>query len=368
MLNSLSMFFPFYNDEGTVEKQIRDAYTYGNQVTNDLEVIALIGGKSRDNTTNKILEVKKQFPNLVVVDKTDNWEGYAVIKYGFKAATKDWVFYTDGDAQYHVNELVSLAKTQNETNADVVNGYKCTRKDNSARVILGNLYAKFSSFVFELPIRDTDCDYRLINRHYLSKIDLLSSDASILAELVKKLQLVGATFTEIPVNHYSREYGKSNYTAFSLFKEKLIGDLFLYLKLRKMRGKYRNMRVIRYSMVGLSSVVLQIIAFNILLALTKLNPGIITIIADQAAIVTSFYLNNGFTYKEKKHDLFKNRIKAFIKYYCIIMLSTLMQAGIVFIGTYIFGQSFFSSNIFLGIGLFVSFVWNYLMNKYLVWR
>ena len=54
-LTSLSIFFPFYNDEGTVKKSINSAFKYGKAITNDLEVIALHGGLSRDNTWDKIL-------------------------------------------------------------------------------------------------------------------------------------------------------------------------------------------------------------------------------------------------------------------------------------------------------------------------
>lgn len=59
ILSSLSIFFPFYNDEGTIEIQIDNAFEIGNKLTDDLEVIALHGGASSDKTWEKILEVKK---------------------------------------------------------------------------------------------------------------------------------------------------------------------------------------------------------------------------------------------------------------------------------------------------------------------
>lgn len=235
-LPSLSIFFPFYNDEGTVKRQIDYAYKIGRKLTSNLEVIALHGGLSKDDTLKKIYEMKKKYPTLKIIDKSDNREGYAVIKYGFHAATKKWIFYTDGDAQYHLEEdLEKLIFTQQKTKADIINGYKRKRGDNWIRTLLGNIYARISKLVFTLPIRDIDCDFRLIRRDAIRAIKLESRDASVLPEMVKKLELKGFRFAQIPVSHYSREYGSSNYTPWSLLREKIIGDARLYFKMKKWR-------------------------------------------------------------------------------------------------------------------------------------
>lgn len=236
-LSSLTIFFPFLNDEGTVLEMINNAYTYGKQFTNDLEVIAIKGGQSKDLTNKKISEAKKIHPNLKIIDRTTNTEGYAVIKHGFWNATKEWVFYTDGDAQYHLeNDLIKLIEKQEKTNADVVNGYKRKRGDNIVRIFLGRVYKRLSKYLFSLKVRDVDCDFRLIRTSFLKKIKLESTDASILPELIKKLELAGAKFAEVPVAHYPRVWGKSNYTPMGLLKEKLIGDLKLYFKMKRIQS------------------------------------------------------------------------------------------------------------------------------------
>lgn len=231
-LASLSIFFPFLNDEGTVERQIKTAFEMAKELTHDIEVIAIHGGKSRDNTWKKLNEMKKKFPALIIINKEDNCEGYAVIKHGFQKATKEWVFYTDGDAQYHLEEdLPKLIEKMHATGADIINGYKKIRRDDTIRIILGKLYSKCSRRLFGLPIRDTDCDFRLIRRSLVDKVTLDSTDSSILPELIVKLNQIKAKFAEVAVCHYPREYGKSNYTPYSLFKEKVSGDIKLFIKL-----------------------------------------------------------------------------------------------------------------------------------------
>ncbi|CAN5137770.1 glycosyltransferase family 2 protein [soil metagenome] len=235
-LSSLTIFFPFLNDEGTVERQIQIAYSHGRQCAEDIEVIAIHGGASKDKTKQKLSEMQCRFPELIIIDKESNTEGYAVIKYGFEKATKEWIFYTDGDAQYHLEEdLSNLIETQQKTNADIVNGYKKIRQDDPIRIVLGKWYSRISRRLFNLPIRDTDCDFRLLRKSCCNKISLHSTDSSILPELIVKLNQVKAKFAEVAVLHYPREYGKSNYTPFGLLKEKIIGDIKLFFKLRTSR-------------------------------------------------------------------------------------------------------------------------------------
>jgi putative flippase GtrA len=367
-LNSLSMFFPFFNDEGTVVEVIDKAFEVGNNLTDDLEVIAIHGGNSKDKTFEKILQSVKKHPTLKVLDRKDNTEGYAVIKQGFLNSSKEWVFYTDGDAQYSLDDLHKLVQKLDEDDFDVINGYKTNRGDGVVRHILGDLYAKFSTFIFELPIRDTDCDFRLLKNKFLQKIELVSTDSSILGELIKKLEVSGAKFGEVPVSHFDRKYGKSNYTPFGLFKEKLVGDLKLYFKLRNLRGVDSKFRIIKFGSVGVLSILIQLTLFNLLLAFTLIKPYWAIILADQFAILNSFWLNNRFTFKDKKHKGIRAKIKPFFKFYFIVSFTTLTQALIVFIGNHLFGYSFLISNIFFIIGIFVAFVLNYSFQKRLVWK
>ncbi|HOM77948.1 MAG TPA: bifunctional glycosyltransferase family 2/GtrA family protein [bacterium] len=367
-LKSLSIFFPFYNDEGTVERQITNAYKVGKSLAEEVEVIAINGGASKDNTFGKIQEMKEKFPDLVIVNKQDNWEGYAVIKYGFTAATKEWIFYTDGDAQYHLEEdLQQLVRKALETGADVINGYKKTRRDNFIRTFFGKIYTYASTFAFELPIRDTDCDFRLIKKSLMNRITLECHDAAILPELIKKLQLEGAKFVEVPVSHYRRDYGTSNYTAWSLLKEKVIGDIKLYIRMRKIRPTEHKQRILRFGLVGIISIGIQALIFNLLSGLTPLAPTLNAILADQVAILNSFYWNNRFTFKET-FIFSPYMLRKFLKFYGVVIISTFIQALTVFIGTFFFGRGFVASNVFFFLGTGLAFIWNYSIQSRVIWK
>lgn len=231
-LSDLSIFFCFFNDAGTVLPAISQAFEIGGEVAQKLEVIAIHGGPSSDETWQTIIRAKKCFPKLKAIDCSHNKEGYAVIKKGFAAAKYEWVFYTDGDLQYYVEDLRNLVAMQFQTDADVINGYKTQRGDGWQRVWGGEIYRIFTRFLFQFPIRDLDCDFRLIRASKLRQTNLTATHASILADLISQLQKVGATFAEVPVRHRARQYGQSNYSLKKLFTEKILGDLLIYQKMK----------------------------------------------------------------------------------------------------------------------------------------
>lgn len=219
--SSVSVFFPCYNDALSIEALVENAFKVLQKLTDDYEVI-VIDDKSKDNSREILKCLKKKHQKLKLVFHTRN-KGYGgALKSGFKNATKDLVFYTDGDGQYDVKELTLLFTLMTD-DVNFVNGIKMARHDPTYRIILGNLYSSIIRWSFWLPIYDVDCDFRLIRKEILNRINLTSNSGSICVELVKKAQRAGAVFRQISVHHYERKYGQSQFfrldRLFSTFKE-----------------------------------------------------------------------------------------------------------------------------------------------------
>ena len=207
--SSISVVFPAYNDGGTIASMVAAAWIALQQVTQNFEIIVVNDG-STDYTSLMLEEISTRYPELrVITHPTNNGYG-AALRTGFSAATKDWVFYTDGDSQYNPLELVNLVEALH-AEVDVINGYKLTRNDSWMRIVIGRAYHYFVKILFGIRIRDVDCDFRLIPRNILEEIELKSNSGAICLELVKKIQDAGYVFGEVPVNHYSRKYGVSQF-------------------------------------------------------------------------------------------------------------------------------------------------------------
>jgi len=208
--SSLSVFFPAYNDAPSLPSLVAKTFTVLKTSVEDYEVIVVNDGSS-DETPAVLERLQVQYgPRLRVVTHERN-RGYGgALRSGFAAARKDLVFYTDGDGQYDVGELTALLSRLGPYTG-FVNGYKLERHDPWHRVWLGKIYNSFARFIFGVPIRDIDCDYRLIRRQLVEQISLQCTSGTVCVELVRKLEMTGWKSAEVGVHHYPRLHGRSQF-------------------------------------------------------------------------------------------------------------------------------------------------------------
>ncbi len=209
---SLSVFFPAYNDGGTIASLVIQAVKAAGRLTPDYEVIVVNDG-SADWTSEVLEELCATYPRLRVVHHERN-RGYGgALQSGFAASTKDLIFYTDGDAQYDPSEMAALWAALRD-DVDWVNGYKISRSDPLHRIVIGRIYHHTVKLLFGLAVRDVDCDFRLIRRSVFETVRLEKTSGVICLEMMKKFHDFGFRVAEVPVHHYHRAYGKSQFFNF----------------------------------------------------------------------------------------------------------------------------------------------------------
>jgi glycosyltransferase involved in cell wall biosynthesis len=209
---SISAFFPAYNDAGTIASMVVLADRTLRALTDDYEIIVVNDG-SPDHTGEILAELQPRYPRLRVITHPTN-RGYGgALRSGFAAATKDLIFYTDGDAQYDPRELALLVPALTPE-IDIVNGYKIARHDPLHRIIIGRIYHHLVRWLFRLRMRDVDCDFRLIRRRVFETVELREDSGVICVELMTKIHQAGFRLAEVPVHHYHRAYGRSQFFNF----------------------------------------------------------------------------------------------------------------------------------------------------------
>jgi glycosyltransferase involved in cell wall biosynthesis len=209
---SLSMFFPAYNDGGTIASLVIQAVQVASRLTPDFEVLVVNDG-SADATAEICEELAKTYPQVRVIHHAHN-RGYGgALRTGFAAATKDLIAYTDGDAQYDPAELEALWQRLTP-DADMVNGYKISRSDPWHRIVIGRVYHHTVKLMFRLRVRDVDCDFRLMRREIFGRIRLERDTGVICLEMMRKIQDAGFRVVEVPVHHYHRAHGRSQFFNF----------------------------------------------------------------------------------------------------------------------------------------------------------
>ena len=209
LVTSVTACFPCYNDALTIGAMVRDVRDALAGVVDDIEIIVTNDG-SRDDSLQVLTELQAQITELRIIDHPTN-RGYGgALLSSFGAATRDWIFYTDGDAQYDATEIRQMIEAVTPT-TDIVQGYKVGRGDPWYRKIIGRTYHHAVKLMFGLPVRDTDFDFRLFKQSLFEQASLQSTTGVICVEMMRRFREAGAVFVEVPVHHYFRPHGRSQF-------------------------------------------------------------------------------------------------------------------------------------------------------------
>lgn len=207
IVDSLSVFFPIYNEEKnilvTVEKAIKVLKTLG---LKEYEII-LVDDGSKDKSPEIIDNLAKKYDFIKAIHQPNGGYGCA-LRAGFANAKYDWIVYMDIDGQFDFSEVTKFLEKANE--ADVIYAYKIKRSDPFFRTLAAAGWALSLFLILGLRVKDVDTGFKMVNKKVLEKISPLESarGGMINAELVMKAKKAGFKFAQVSVNHYPRLFGK----------------------------------------------------------------------------------------------------------------------------------------------------------------
>jgi glycosyltransferase involved in cell wall biosynthesis len=202
---SLTVFFPCYNEQDNVTKVVQQAVEVLEALRADYEVVIVNDG-SADDTGPVADRIAAANERVRVIHHPRNLGYGAALQSGFRAATKELVFYTDGDGQFDMKELPPLLPLMAEY--DIVSGYRMNRQDPPLRRLNGWLWTRMNDFLFSLNLRDLDCAFKLYKRAIFDHIQMESQGALIATEILARAARKGYKITEKGVHHYPRTAGK----------------------------------------------------------------------------------------------------------------------------------------------------------------
>jgi glycosyltransferase involved in cell wall biosynthesis len=202
---SISVFFPCFNEQASVETLTRKTVSVVGKLTDDFEVIIVNDGSS-DDTAVIADRLVKELPQVRVVHHPHNLGYGFALRSGFKAATKELVFYTDGDSQFNVEELADILPLIDK--CDIVSCYRLNRQEGLIRKINAFCWTRLVCFLFQLKLRDIDCAFKLYRRRIFDGMNLISTGALIDTEVLARAVRKGCTIVQRGVRHYPRMAGR----------------------------------------------------------------------------------------------------------------------------------------------------------------
>ncbi|MHC4434758.1 MAG: glycosyltransferase family 2 protein [Planctomycetota bacterium] len=204
---SISVFFPCYNEQENIGPTVEKAITVLEELNADFDVTIVDDGSS-DGTAKIADDIADRDDRVKVVHHGHNLGYGAALQSGFKEATKELVFYTDGDGQFDISEMPPLLELMDQY--DIVSGYRLDRKDSPMRRINGWCWTKLVCLLFGLKIRDIDCAFKLYKREIFDNIELSSTGALIDTEILARAAHKGYRITQKGVHHYPRTAGEQS--------------------------------------------------------------------------------------------------------------------------------------------------------------
>lgn len=202
---SLSLFYPMHNEEGNIDEAVRRALRVLPDHADRYEVI-LVDDGSRDRTGELADAWVSRHPDLVRAVHHETNRGYGgALQSGIRASRYDWIFYTDGDNQFDLEELPLLLAWSDRY--EIVSGYRRDRRDPLHRKLNAGIWNLAVKLLFRIPGRDVDCAFKLYRADVVRDLPLKSRGALIDVEIYARARRRGARIKEVPVHHYPRTHG-----------------------------------------------------------------------------------------------------------------------------------------------------------------
>lgn len=230
-LSELSAFFPLYNEEANVVSLVEHAQAVLPHVAKKYEII-LVNDGSTDATAGLCEKMAEKYPEVRVVHQKNKGYGGA-LKTGFRAAQYEWIFFSDGDLQFDLNELAQFVPFT--LLHDLVLGYRISRAEGFKRALFAKMLKVWNRLflAFPLRIKDIDCAFKLVHRRVLQSIEPLQCDGAMISTefLIKSYQR-GISFTQLGVTHYKRAAGSATGSDFGVIKRAVLETVQLRSELQ----------------------------------------------------------------------------------------------------------------------------------------
>lgn len=223
----ISLFFPVYRDERTVERVATKARRVLDELAGEWEIIVVNDG-SPDRAGEIAEDLARSDPRVRVVHHGRNLGYGSALRTGLAAARYEWIAFTDGDDEYEVDDLRKLWRLRDRY--DLVLTFRYAKRYGSARIFISWVYNNLLRRVFRTRYRDISCGLRLVRKEVADELPLRSTSPFIGAEIAIKTMLKGFRVGEVGIQTFPREFGKGSSTS----------PANILATLRDMRAVYRE--------------------------------------------------------------------------------------------------------------------------------
>lgn len=204
-MEGISLFLPAYNEEENVAFMVSNACRVLESLAGPHWEVMVVNDGSTDRTREITRELSLLEPRVRLVDHGRNLGFGSAVRTGILNSRYPWVFYTDCDGQFDLDELVLLWARRSE--ADVVSGFRRRRRDPGMRLIYSLGWNLVTLMLFMRGFKDVDASFKLYRRSVFERVKPLSTSGTVDFEILTLARGMRYRVLQVPVSHYPRRAG-----------------------------------------------------------------------------------------------------------------------------------------------------------------
>lgn len=248
----ISLVVPVYNEEENVELLYQKIVAAAETLNRTWEVV-LVDDGSKDKSFEKLEKIALKDPRVKLVRFVRNFGQTAALAAGIDHAKGSIIIPMDADLQNDPADIDRLIEKLEE-GYDCVSGWRKNRKDGLVLRLIPSWTAnKIISVISGVPLHDYGCSLKAYRREVLEGVRLYGEMHRFVPIYA---HWMGAKVTEIPVNHFARQFGQSKYGINRTIK--VVLDLITI----KFMSSYLTKPIYIFGSAGLWSLVACAVAFT----------------------------------------------------------------------------------------------------------
>ena len=257
-MKNISVLIPSFNEDANLLKLIPKVNEAILEIEKkeDFEIIVINDG-SWDKTEEKVKSLKKNTPNLKLINLKQNMGKAYALDVGIKKSEGKIIASIDADMQYEPKDFLHMIKKINE-GYDFVNGRRSIRKDTTVISFFSFLYNFILRKIFRCQIFDFFSGIKVYKKKIYDLINLNSLPRFIIFFSIKyKYKLI-----EIDINHRNREFGKSKYNLFNRIILCLQDIFVIFICVILGQGRIYVLKQLSFIIFFIISIVALFLSFN----------------------------------------------------------------------------------------------------------
>jgi len=207
----LSVFLPAYNEEANAAFMIGRARAVLESIGVPWEIIIVDDG-STDGTVAETMKAAAGDPRIRAVSHGINRGFGTAVRTGIENSSMPWIFYTDCDGQFDLEELRRL--WEERCDSDIISAYRRNRRDPGLRLVYSLCYSLLTWILFFGGFKDVDCSFKLYRRSIFERVRPRATCGVIDLEILTLARGLGFRVRQLPVTHHPRRAGTVSFESF----------------------------------------------------------------------------------------------------------------------------------------------------------